>query len=418
VGANMREVKPLAPNMERFWRTIEASAEIGGTKNGGICRLSLSDEDKQMRDKLAVWASQNGYKLTVDRIGSMFIRREGREPGLPAVLVGSHLDTQFPGGRFDGVLGVMAGLELLRTLDDHRVTTRRAIEVVNWTNEEGARFPPLTLASRAFAGKVELEWALDRTDETGRTVREELQRIGYAGDAPVGGRAVDSYFELHIEQGPELDRRGIPVGIVVGGIPMRGMRIEVGGERGHVAGPPMDSRRNALVGAAMVAVAVNDIGHAHAASGGKTTAVAIQVRPNLPGIISDQAALFIDFRHPLSSELINMEDEVQTAIGLAAERSHTKIEIAERWGNDSFEFDRQLVDLLRVTAARLGIHAFEMRSQAAHDAYPMNDVAPTVIIFSRHFNGISHSESENMTIDDARVGINLLINAVVDRANR
>jgi N-carbamoyl-L-amino-acid hydrolase len=404
--------------MERFWRTIEASAAIGGTEAGGICRLSLSDEDKRMRDTLAGWARESGYKLLVDRIGNMFIRREGSQPDLPAVLVGSHLDTQLPGGRFDGVLGVMAGLELLRTLDDRGVETKRAIEVVNWTNEEGARFPPLTLASRVFAGQAELEWALDRKDHAGKTVREELERIGYAGDAPVGDRVVDSYLELHIEQAPELDRRGIPVGIVVGAIPMRGMRIEVRGERAHVAGPPMHARKNALVGAAMVAIAVNDIGNAHEAGGGKTTAVAINVTPNLPGIISDRATLFIDFRHPSPGELAKMETEVHAAIQAAAQRSHTDIEVAERWGNDSFEFDRDLVQLLRDTAARIEIDTFEMRSQAMHDAYPMNAVAPSALIFSRHADGISHNEKENMTMDDARVGITLLINAVLSRANR
>ena len=199
---------------DRFWNTILASAEIGAGPHGGLARLTLSEADGRMRDLFRSWAEEAGYGVTVDRLGNTFVRRPGTDDTLPPVLVGSHLDTQAAGGRFDGIVGVMAGLEILRALDDAGIRTRRAIEVVNWTNEEGGRFPPPMLCSGVFAGLHDLDWALSRPDQAGVTVAEALDAIGWAGDAPVGGRTIDSYFEIHIEQGPQLWEAGLPLGIV------------------------------------------------------------------------------------------------------------------------------------------------------------------------------------------------------------
>ena len=277
----------------RFWETIEASAKIGPGVAGGLRRLSLSDSDKEVRDVFRQWAEVAGRAVTVDRMGSMFARRAGRED-LPPVLVGSHLDTQIAGGRYDGIVGVMAGLEIVRTLNDRGIVTKHPIEVVNWTNEEGARFQPSMVAAGVFAGVYDLEFGLSRPTRDpapgeGATLGEELQRIGFAGEEPVGGRDIDSYFELHIEQGPELHRTGVQAGIVTGGYAVRAMLIRIKGETAHTGLTPMTKRRNALVGAARMITAADDLGWDYAGSDGKVTAARLTVSPNLAGILSDHA---------------------------------------------------------------------------------------------------------------------------------
>ena len=408
---------PLEVDGQRLWNTLMASAEIGALPEGGLRRLALTDADRQMRDLFAHWAAEAGYPVSIDQLGTMIVRRQGTSRILPPVVIGSHLDTQWAGGRFDGILGVLAGFEVLRSLDDNRIETLRPIEVVNWTNEEGARFQPPMLCSLAFAGKVSVEWVLERQDQEGRRFRDELERIDYSGIAPVQ-RPIDSYFELHIEQGPILDAKGLKVGIVTGGYPTRYMRIIVRGENAHVGPTPMERRSNALVGAALVAAAVNDIGWKHASADGKTTAARLDLEPNLPGIISHYAQLYIDFRHPDMASLLAMEEEIRKAIVRCAESSRTNIEIAESWGFGGLQFDPELVELLNSTAKRLGITTMDLKSQAGHDAYNVAAVAPACMIFTPCDEGISHNVRENTRLQDQLPGINVLANAVVERANR
>jgi N-carbamoyl-L-amino-acid hydrolase len=403
---------------DRLWAAIMASAEIGKGPRGGLRRLTLTDDDRKVRDLVAGWAKAAGWQLEVDRLGSMFIRRPGREPALPPVLIGSHLDTQAAGGRFDGILGVMAGIEVLRTLDDLGLETRRPIEVVNWTNEEGARFQPPMLCSLAFAGKATAEWVLDRTDNEGKRFGEELARIGYAGSAPVGGRTIDSYFELHIEQGPKLDAARIPVGVVVGGFPTTGMRIEIRGRTAHVGPTPMQDRRNALVAAAHVAVAIDDIGWRYAAGEGKATAARLDLWPNLPGILAERATLYCDMRHPDAGELERMLAEVATALPDCARRGRCEVEIAERWGFGGFSFDKELIGLVRASASRRRIPTLDIKSEAGHDAYHMASICPAAMIFTPCKDGISHNEAEDMTLDDAVPGASVLLDVVLERASR
>jgi N-carbamoyl-L-amino-acid hydrolase len=401
----------------RLWSTVMASAEIGALPEGGLRRLALSDADREMRDLFASWVKNAGYQLSIDQLGSMVVRREGADKLLPPVVIGSHLDTQWAGGRFDGIVGVMAGLEVLRSLDDRTIETLRPIEVVNWTNEEGARFQPPMLSSLAFAGKASVEWVYDRQDREGCRFGDELERIGYRGTVPVR-RQIDSYFELHIEQGSRLDDNGLKVGIVMGGYPSRGMRIVIRGENAHVGPTPMERRSNALVGAALVTAAINDIGWENAGADGKTTAARLDLEPNLPGIISHFAQLYIDFRHPEKAGLLAMEEQVRTAIVGCAERSRTDIEIAEAWGFGGLDFDPDLVALLRSTADRLGISTMDLKSQAGQDAYNAAAVAPACMIFTPCDEGISHNVRENTRVEDQLPGINVLANAVVERANR
>jgi N-carbamoyl-L-amino-acid hydrolase len=408
----------LKINSDRLWSTIMTSGEIGRGPKGGLRRLTLTDEDRDVRNLLASWARADGFSVTVDQIGNMFIRRDGTDPALAPVLIGSHLDTQAAGGSFDGVLGVLAGLEVLRVLNEAGISTRRAIEVVNWTNEEGARFYPPMLASAVFAGKQGLEWALDRCDRNGIRLGDELKRIGYSGKEPVGGRAVDAYFELHIEQGPRLDRERVPVGIVVGGFPTAGMRISIMGETAHVGPTPMELRRNALVGAAHVAIAIDEIGWRHSAAEAKATAARLDLWPNLPGIISDRADLFCDMRHPRADGLKRMLDEVAVALPDCARRGRCTIEIAEQWGFGGLEFDAELIALLRRAASDLGYRTLDLRSEAGHDAYHMASICPAAMIFSPCAGGISHNEAESMTKEDATPGANVLLSAVIARADR
>ncbi|MDX2202389.1 MAG: Zn-dependent hydrolase [Hyphomicrobiaceae bacterium] len=408
----------LSVNIDRLWAAIAASAEIGKGPKGGLQRLALGDDDRAMRDRFAGWARESGYGLKVDALGNMFVRREGSDPALAPVLIGSHLDTQAAGGRFDGILGVLGGLEVLRTLDDHGIATKRAVEVVNWSNEEGARFYPPMMASLAFSGQAAVAWAQDRTDKAGVRFGDELARIGYAGAEPVGGRALDAYFELHIEQGPRLDAAGVRVGVVTGGFPTRGMRIEITGETAHVGPTAMARRHNALVAAAHVAVAIDEIGWRYAHAEGKTTAARLDLWPNLPGIISERATLFCDLRHPDAGGLEQMVADIETALPDCARRGRCRVEIAERWGFGVMGFDAGLIDLIRQAAAELGEPTMDLRSEAGHDSYNMAAVCPTAMIFTPCTGGISHNEAEDTMPEATLPGVNVLLRAVIARANR
>jgi beta-ureidopropionase / N-carbamoyl-L-amino-acid hydrolase len=402
----------------RLWETILASAAIGqGRTPTGLRRLALTDADREMRDLFARWCREAGCTVTVDRVGNMFARRPGLDDALPPVLIGSHLDTQIAGGRYDGILGVLAGLEIVRTLNDGGVRTRRPIEIVNWTNEEGARFQPPMLGSAVFAGVRTLEWALARTDDARRTVGDELQRIGYAGTAPVGGRPVDAYFELHIEQGPLLDAKGVPVGVVAGTYEVRGMNIEIRGETAHAGPTPMAARRNALVGAAMLIVAANEVGWAYAPEG-KATASRIEVWPNLSGILPDFARVTLDVRHPEAAAVDAMVADLHRAMADCGRRAQVDIEVVETWQFGSERFDPELVDLLRRAAERRGAAVLELPSQAGHDAYYLSRVAPTAMLFTPCDRGITHNENEHTRLEDILPGVDVLLHAVLARANR
>ncbi|WP_428686041.1 Zn-dependent hydrolase [Reyranella sp.] len=410
--ANVLEVNP-----ERLWESLERSAEIGRFRDVGLRRLALSAEDKQMRDLFVDWAKSAGCSVEIDRLGNIFARRPGTDPSLPPVAIGSHLDTQICGGRYDGILGVLCGLEVVRTLNDRGLQTKRGIEVICWTNEEGARFNPPMMGSMAFAKVITLESVLATTDDAGITVEQALDEIGYAGPAPVG-REFDSYLELHIEQAPVLDREGCDVGIVVGGYKTQALRLTINGDTGHAGGTPMAQRRNALVGAGYVIAAVNDIGLAYAADEGRTTTTRIESFPNLAGTYAEQVKLTIDFRHIDADRFKAMRAEVDAAIAAAAKKANVEIEVAEGWSWGSELFAPECIELLKSTAKELGLPYREMRSQAGHDAYAVATLAPTAMIFTPCFEGISHNVNEAIELTRSVPGANLLLNAAVTRANR
>lgn len=405
-------------NGERLWSAIERSGKIGVGRPGGLKRLALSDADREMRDLFVSWCREAGCAVTIDRLGSIFARREGADARLPPVMIGSHLDTQVNGGKYDGVLGVLAGLEVIRTLNERGVRTRRSIELVSWTNEEGARFSPPMVASGAFAGVYSVDWVLERLDDEDKRFGDELARIGYAGGASAGHRPLDAYFELHIEQGPILDAEGIDVGVVTKGYAVRGFLVEVRGETSHTGPTPMDQRRNALVGAAMLAVAVNDVGWRYHPSGGKATASWLLVKPNQPGILSDWSQLICDVRHEDPAVADRMAAEVLAAIPASAERSRCEVVVIDRWTFGNERFDPECVSLIREAARQLDIRSMDIASQAGHDAYHIAKIAPMAMIFTPCRDGITHNNREQVELARTVPGVNALLHAVLARANR
>lgn len=403
---------------KRYWRTVERSAEIGVGRPGGLARVALSDADREMRDQFVAWCREAGCSVTIDAVGNIFGRRAGKDSSAPPVVVGSHLDTQVNGGRYDGIVGVLAGLEILRSLNDNRIETARPIEVVNWTNEEGARFSPPMIAAGAFAGIYALDWVLDRRDDDGTRFGDELERIGYAGAAPVGGRTLDSYFELHIEQGPLLDAQRIDVGVVTHGYTAHGLIVEVRGETAHTGPWPMDKRKNALVGAAMLAVAAHDIGWKYHATQGKGTAARIVAWPNKPGILSDWAQFTGDLRHEDPQRAGQMLAEFKEMMKSCATRANVEMKIVDQWTWNAELFDKECIGLVRDTAKRLGLASLDLPSQAGHDAYHIARVAPTAMIFSPCKDGITHNNKEHADLERTVPAVNVLANVVLERANR
>jgi len=405
-------------DLGRYWSTMQVSAGIGVGREGGLQRLALTDADRVMRDRFVDWCCEAGLSVTVDRVGNIFARRAGRDESLAPVLIGSHLDTQANGGCYDGIAGVLAGLEVVRTLNDLGHVTRRPIEVVNWTNEEGARFSPPMLASGCFAGAYALDWAYSRTADDGRTLRDELERIGYLGEAPVGGRAIDSYFELHIEQGPALDHSKTPVGVVTHGYRSYGLLVEFRGDTAHTGPWPMEKRRNALVAGARLLVAVDDIGWAHAKTGGKATGSQLLAWPNKPGTLSDWAQVVCDVRHERAEVAAAMREAVLTAVQEAAGRAQCDARIIDTWEWGGDLFDAELVALLREQAELLGHAHLDLPSQAGHDAYFLARICPTAMVFVPCRDGITHNNHELTTPAECEPGLNVLLHSVLRRADR
>lgn len=403
-------------NADRLFETLDRSARIGPGRAGGLRRLALTDADREMRDTFVQWCEDSGCTVRVDQAGNIFARMEG-SADLPPVLVGSHLDTQMAGGRYDGILGVLTGLEIVRSLRDNGITQKRPIEVVNWANEEGARFAPPMSSSAVFAGTKTLDWLYALTDDDGLTFGDELERIGYKGAAEAKAFPIDAYFELHIEQGPELHEKGLPLGVVVGGYKSHGMNVIFRGETAHSGPTAMEKRRNALVGAARFISAVNDIGWEHAPIG-KSTASRVALWPNKNGILPDYAETTVDMRHRDQDVTDRMVEQARTALADAAEAARVDYEIEAEWTFGTEVFDETLIALVSDTARKQGIEPLMMHSQAGHDAYNLCPVAPTALIFCPCIDGITHNENEDIERAPTLQAANVVLHAVLARANR
>ena len=410
-------MRNLGINGDRLWQSLMEMAKIGATEKGGVCRLALSDLDKAGRELFIRWCEQAGCAVSVDRMGNIFARRPGKNPRLAPVLTGSHLDTQPTGGRFDGVYGVLAGLEVIRTLNDLDYQTEAPIEVVCWTNEEGSRFSPPMVGSGVFAGVFDLDYGLERPDNvTGVKLGSELQRIGFAGEAAVGGRPVAAYFEAHIEQGPILEDQQKPVGVVTGAQGQRWYEITVTGQEAHAGPTPMRKRRDALVGSARMIDAVNRIGLAHSPYACATVGF-VQVNPNSRNTIPGRVFFTVDFRHPQDAVLAQMDNELRAACAEIAGSIGLEAEVKEFWYFPPTPFDRTCVASVRAATEALGYPHMDIISGAGHDAVYMARVAPTAMIFVPCVGGISHNEIEDAKPDDLAKGCAVLLNAVLERAN-
>jgi N-carbamoyl-L-amino-acid hydrolase len=399
----------------RLWDSLMAMGAIGATPNGGSGRLALTDLDREARDLFVSWCEAAGCALRVDRMGNIFARRPGSEPDRAPVMTGSHLDTQPLGGKFDGVYGVLAGLEVVRSLNDAGVRTRAPLDVVVWTDEEGARFKNGIMGSGVFAGLYGLEAALANSDADGRTMGAELERIGYAGTEPVGGLAVDAYFEAHIEQGPLLEAEGKTVGVVLGAQGQRCFRVTVTGAEGHAGTLPMDRRRDALLGAARMIDGINAIAFRHQPHP-VITVGRLEVRPNSPNTVPGQAAFTIDSRHPDDDTVRAVAEDVQGLCARLAEDAGLGFVIEPTAERTAVAFDDELVARLRAAARRLGLAQRDIYSGAGHDACNLARIAPTAMIFVPCEGGISHNEAENAKPEDLAAGCDLLLQAMVERA--
>lgn len=407
----------LSIDSDRLWSTLMRSAEIGTGLAGGLRRLALSDSDKEMRDQYVAWCEAIGCTVTVDAAGSIFARRAGREDDLPPVVVGSHLDSQAAGGRFDGILGVLSGLEILRTLEDNGITTRRPIEVVNWTNEEGARFAPPMAASCVFAGLQTIEWLHDLKDDDGIRFGDELKRIGYLGDAPVGGRDLDSYFELHIEQDSLMEDEDTSVGVVTGGYASHALTCVFHGECAHTGPTEMKKRKNAMVGASYFLAAVNDIGWEYEPVG-RTSASRMQIWPNKFGILPEFTEVTVDMRHLDRNLTDEMVEKTRKVLAEAAEKANVEYEITAEWTFGDEVFDPDCAALVREAATARGTSCMDIKSIAGHDAYYISRIAPTALVFSPCVDGITHNEAEDVKFEPTMEAVNVFFDAVVARADR
>ena len=402
-------------NGERLWDSLMEMAKIGATPNGGVNRLTLTDLDRQSRDLFAKWCKEAGCTVTIDRLGTIFARRPGADNTLPPVMVGSHLDTQPTGGKFDGALGVLSALELVRTLNDLDIKTRHPIEIVSWTNEEGARFAPAMTASGVFAGVLTLEQALAIEDIEGKTIGAELDRIGYAGTAPVGGRPVHAFFELHIEQGPILEEEGIDIGVVTAANGQKWYEITLTGVESHAGPTPMKRRKDALLGASRIVELVNRIGHAHEPAACATVGM-VQVHPNSRNVIPGRVFLTVDMRHPDIDKLNSMDAALRAGVAEIAAAAGLSHELSMVVDFAPQPFDPSCVAAVRQSASRLGYSTRDITSGAGHDAVYMARICPTAMIFTPCVDGISHNEAEDMKPAWAAAGTDVLFHAVLEKA--
>ena len=405
----------LRINSSRLWESLMEMAKIGPGIAGGNNRQALTDEDAQGRALFHKWCDDAGLTMGIDQMGTMFARREGTRPDLLPVYVGSHLDTQPTGGKYDGVLGVLAGLEIIRTLNDQGIETKHPIVIVNFTNEEGTRFPPAMVASGVFAGVHSLDWAYSREDSEGKTFGEELKRINWIGDEEVGSRKMKAFFELHIEQGPILELEEKEIGVVTHGQGLSWLEITLTGKESHTGSTPMPMRVNAGLGMARITQLVDEIAHSY-----KPNAVGAigqcDIYPNSRNIIPGKAVFTVDFRHPEKSIISSMEEELRLGAEKIAKEIGLTLEIESVGGFDPVTFDPDCVSMIRASAEKLGYGYRDLVSGAGHDACWINKVAPTAMVMCPCVGGLSHNEAEEITQKWASAGADVLLHSVLDSA--
>jgi N-carbamoyl-L-amino-acid hydrolase len=409
-------MRNLTINAERLWDSLMETARIGGTPKGGICRLTLTDLDRQVRDWFRAQAEALGCTVTVDDMGAMFARRPGQRD-IPPIAIGSHLDTQPTGGKFDGCLGVLGALEALRTLVEAGYETYAPIEIVNFTNEEGSRFAPAMIASGVFAGAINRDWAVAQKDRSGITFAEALEEIGYRGAQRCGDHPLSAFFELHIEQGPILEAEGKEIGIVTGVQGMRWYEVTITGQEAHTGATPMRLRKNALLGAARMIERIDQIAHAHAPNAVGTVGL-MEVKPNSRNVVPGEVFMAVDLRHPETATLDLMEAEMMRALTDVCEPLGLDVMSTRIWDNPPVRFDAECVAAVREAAQRSGYSHRDIISGAGHDAAYLSRVVPTTMIFAPCRGGISHNEAEFTSKEQCAAGAQVLLQAVLDYDRR
>lgn len=402
----------------RLWDSLMRMAEIGPSPNGGSRRLTMTPEDATGRRLLLDWVEALGCTWQRDKAGNLFIRRPGREDHLPAVSLGSHLDTQPFGGRFDGVLGVLAGLEVFRTLADNDITTRRPLSLIVWTNEEGSRFAPAMGGSGVWTGRLDEDTFFNATDSQGVSLREAIQACDEAGDLPLGEQDLDAYFELHIEQGPILEEQGYPLGIVTGVQGIRWYDLSLRGQSAHAGPTPMSYRHDPLMAATALIQALKEEVLADPEGAARLTVGDFQVVEPSRNVIPGEVHLQLDLRHTDDERLAALDATVERLAQTAAEAEGVTLSLERRWHSPVTPFDATLIASLGEAAEARGLKAPTMMSGAGHDAVHLSHVTPTVMIFVPSRDGISHNEAEYTEPEHCSLGTQLLCDAVLARAER
>ena len=410
------DIKDLRINGKRLQQSLEEMAKIGATPNGGVQRLTLTDEDKTARDLFVQWLREIELEVTIDEMGNIFGRRPGTNNDLPPVMSGSHIDSQPKGGRFDGILGVMGPLEVMRTLHENKIETTRPMVIVDWTNEEGSRFAPAMVASGVWSGALERDWAYQRTDINGKRFGDELARIGYKGDVPAQKFPVHAYYEYHIEQGPVLEKEDKRIGAPKGILCLHWYDIYLEGEANQVGPTPMEGRHDALCAAAEMILKVNQLPDK---MGGNMVATVgeIQNYPNSRNIIPDKVHFTVDIRSWDDDHAIKAWEQLRNECETIARQRGCPIRIEKTWRVEHSPFDDTLVQRVLESADDLGYSGHYMVSGAGHDASYMNQVAPTAMIFVPSIGGRSHVEVENTTWEDCEAGANVLLHCLLKSAN-
>ena len=403
----------LRINSDRLWQSLMDLARIGATEKGGVRRLTLTEADRRGRDQFVQWCRAARLDIEVDRIGNIFARRPGADPALAPVAIGSHLDSQPSGGKFDGAYGVMAGLEIVRTLNDAGLRTRAPVEVVSWTNEEGSRFVPTLMGSGVYAGVFPLSEILESKDVDGVRVRDALEGIGYAGKAPP--HKLGAYFEAHIEQGPVLEETKTTIGVVLGALGQRWYDVSVLGQDSHAGPTPMETRKDALLAASRLVLEVNRIA-TRFPDYARGTVGFMQVRPNSRNVVPGEVRMTVDLRNAKDATLSAMAAELKRTVAAVAKETRTEVALKEVVYFPPSEFAAELVDSVREGSRALGYTHRDIVSGAAHDAVYMARVAPTAMVFVPCEGGISHNEIENARAEDIAAGCNVLLHAVLRRA--
>lgn len=406
----------LCINGDRLWARLMEMARIGATAQGGCNRQALTDLDKAGRDLFVQWCRAAGCCISVDRMGNIFARRAGRDDVLPAVITGSHLDTQPTGGKFDGVYGVLAGLEVIESLNDAGIATEAPLEVVVWTNEEGARFSPAMIGSGVWAGAFDLGYGHSRADKLSLTIGEELARIDYLGEAPAEARPLKAAFEVHIEQGPILETENRQIGVVTGVQGIRWYDLTLTGQPVHAGPTPMTVRRDPFMGLAPILQRLYALAEAHG-PWARVTFGDIRAEPGSRNTVPERLVVAVDLRHPEQSVLDELDAAFRRLVEEEATRLGLQSDIREEWHSPAVAFDPRCVDAVQQAVDALGYSHLRMCSGAGHDSVYIARVAPTSMIFVPCEQGISHNEAENAAPEDLEAGANVLLHAMLHMAN-